>query len=269
MRKIERNDMSLFEVAVDSRPHNHRKKVYLEDWRPFSAHFDQRRFFHRYRVNSEFADSLHDDSGISTLTSSINNKIGRKLLVADDLQIGMEIAFGRMKFADGSYIYKHHGIVIKISETCNRFEIVELRATESAFNTCLAVLCRNSRPSVQRKTLKFHDNLYYYDYQKISFSRKLVKKRAKKMVLIFDKSGVEYNLTKFNCEHFACYCATGLACSGQTENENLEATESLNKTLGTYIDIQIEKYSNNTQKPSLGGKVLETMKPKERSCVVM
>lgn len=50
------------------------------------------------------------------------------------------------------------------------------------------------------------------------------------MVLIFDKSDVEYNLTTFNCEHFACYCATGLAYSGQTEHENPDATKSLNKT---------------------------------------
>lgn len=84
----------------------------------------------------------------------------------------MQIAFGRMKIADKSFIYKHHGIVINIDKTSNRFEIVELRATESAFNTCLAILCRNSRPSVQRKTLKFHGDLFYCKYQKLSFSSK-------------------------------------------------------------------------------------------------
>ncbi|CAC5366368.1 unnamed protein product [Mytilus coruscus] len=156
-------------------------------------------------------------------------KTERRLDVFKDLKIGLEVAFGRMKIARNNYIYKHHGIIINIYDISGKFEIVELTATDTTANISAAVLSKNIKPRIEKKIIKFKDDIFYYDYDSLSFSNEVIKERAEMMVLIFDRSEVEYNLTKFNCEHFACYCATGLAFSGQTSYENIDATETLDK----------------------------------------
>lgn len=77
--------------------------------------------------------------------------------------------------------------------------------------------------------IPFKDDLFYYDYTDKAFSGEVIKDRAEILYYEFDRSDVEYNLTKFNCEHFACYCATGVAFSGQTSYVNDSATNSLDE----------------------------------------
>lgn len=81
-----------------------------------------------------------------------------------------------------------------------------------------------------KNSIHFEDNgLFYYDYSNGSFSDDIIKERAEMLVRIFDRTDLKYQLYDFNCEHFASYCATGVAYSGHISDVNKKATEALDE----------------------------------------
>lgn len=110
------------------------------------------------------------------------------------------------------------------------FEIVELTASGTAVNFSAAVSGRGLKPKILKTSIQFkNDDIFYYNYNNSSFSDEMIKERAEMLVRIVDRSDVKYKLYDFNCEHFASYCATGMAFSGQTSDVNIKATETLDK----------------------------------------
>lgn len=157
----------------------------------------------------------------------ITTKKGIQLDVQKHLKIGLEVAFGRLNLGNTS-LYKHHGIVTSICNTSRTFEIVELTTNDG--NYSVAISGRGLQPKVVKTSVRFKENhMFYYDYDQYSFPHEVVKERAEMLVRIFDESGIVYNLYEFNCEHFASYCATGVAFCRQLHKVNIKATEELDK----------------------------------------
>lgn len=147
-----------------------------------------------------------------------------------DLKIGREVSFGRYNVGN-NYAYKHHGIVTSICKASQTFEIVELTAKGTAGNFSMAISGSCLKPKIMKNSIHFQEShLFYYDYSSFSFSEEIIKERAEMLVRIFDKSGIDYKLYEFNCEHFTSYCATGVAFSRQLSDVNEKATQALDDT---------------------------------------
>lgn len=147
----------------------------------------------------------------------------------NNLKIGLEVAFGKIKIGD-SFAYKHHGIVTQICNFSNTFEIVELTATDTPGNFLSAISSSRLEPRIVKNCVHFEaQHLFCYDYSNCAFSDDVIKERAEILFRIFCRSGVPYNLYGFNCEHFASYCATGVAFSGQVCDVNVKATHALDR----------------------------------------
>ncbi|XP_071139815.1 uncharacterized protein [Mytilus edulis] len=149
--------------------------------------------------------------------------------VEKHLKIGLEVGVGKIPIYKNKYTYIHHGIVITISEINKTFEMVALTG---GHKTIPSLIGKNIEPVIETTTIKFTSkDLFYFDYNQLSDKAVTIKKRAEALVSLFVKSGVKYNLREFNCDHFASYCSTGLAFSGQMNRVNLEATDKLDKIL--------------------------------------
>lgn len=158
-----------------------------------------------------------------------------------NLRVGMQVCFGRPG-------YKHHGIVSKVSPTECSYEIIHMTGdTDTIFDKQVKGIAE-----IRRETQSFDvkDKMKVYDYGECSFDKKIreehnisceisnesiVSKRASLLHEAFEmvRDDVYYKMFEFNCEHFACYCATGLAYCKQKEGmamtENLRATTLLDK----------------------------------------
>lgn len=154
-----------------------------------------------------------------------------KLDVKKHLKIGLEVAVGKMRFyGRKGYIYKHHGIVTNICDITETFEIIELTAPGSSVNFFPALSRSSLQPKVVKSSIKFTtENLFYYQHTNVCVNHKIIKERAESMFHLFESCGVKYHLYKFNCEHFASYCATGMAYSKQSSYSNIDATATLDK----------------------------------------
>ncbi|XP_052083874.1 uncharacterized protein LOC127721233 isoform X2 [Mytilus californianus] len=161
-----------------------------------------------------------------------NYKRKFNLDVEKHLKIGLEVGVGKIPIYKNKYTYIHHGIVITISKINKTFEMVALTG---GHKTIPSLIGKNIEPVIETTSIKFTSkDLFYFDYNHLSDKDVNIKNRAEALVSLFVKSGVKYNLREFNCDHFASYCSTGLAFSGQRNRVNWEATYKLDKILEQY-----------------------------------
>lgn len=152
----------------------------------------------------------------------------------------MQVCFARP-------VYNHHGIVSNVWPVNNTYEIIHMTGDKDTIKdkqiTGLA--------EIQKEIKDFAaDGISFYDYGEQSLDRivkgvlhiwkedsmgSIVSKRAR---LLYEASKkfsheVYYKLLSFNCEHFASYCATGLAFCKQKDRlaltVNTQATTLLDK----------------------------------------
>lgn len=163
-----------------------------------------------------------------------------KISEIDQLKVGMQISYERD-------FYKHHGIVTKVWPKQNCYEVINMSGD---FKTLI-----EKQPGIaelRRERLEFNtkDKISFYDYGEYSMDRiirkvhniedgiaepSIVQLRASLIYQNFVnlREKLAYKIKSFNCEHFASYCATGLAFCKQkeklTKTENLKATVFLDK----------------------------------------
>lgn len=166
-----------------------------------------------------------------------------KINVTDinQLKVGVQVSFARPG-------YCHHGIVTNIWLNKKSYEIIHLTGTTDT------ILDKhvNGKAEIRKQVKHFNDDKIkvMYDYGNYSIGeiiRKkhsigfdnladmMVLKRASVLYEAFEtfKRDIYYNVLSFNCEHFASYCATGLAYCKQQElltvRENTEYTAFIDK----------------------------------------
>ncbi|CAC5367745.1 unnamed protein product [Mytilus coruscus] len=220
------------DVVFDEQSGNSGKRVYIQNDTPVREFLDEKRRNRRKDAFSEgniLTDEVLDKFKKNRRKGVYIKIMGKREIKFDvekHLKIGMEVAIGRIRFGRNKYMYKHHGIIIKICKIKEFFEIVSLSA-EGIF---AAVAGRNLEPKIETTRIMFNTkDLFFYDYSSFSFGNTTIRKRVKMLISLFARSGLKYNLRKFNCEHFASYCATGLAFSRQVSHVNWEATIALDK----------------------------------------
>lgn len=127
-----------------------------------------------------------------------------------NLQEGMEIVIGSI----GQYC--HHGVVTKVCRERSTYEIVHL-TDDTGFKGV---------SDCQKMNIAFDEYmLHYCEYDKSINDRQLVKLRAEILYEILND--IDYDFSKFNCEHFATYCSEGFAYSRQLNYYNEAATNTL------------------------------------------
>lgn len=122
---------------------------------------------------------------------------------------GMEIIIGRGP-------NRHHGVVTNVCLEKNTYEIVHL-TDDTDFKGV---------SDCQKMNIAFDgDNLDYCEYIDFVIDKPIVKLRAE--ILYEISNDIEYDAIKFNCDHFATYCAAGFAYSKQLQDYNEAATNML------------------------------------------
>lgn len=142
----------------------------------------------------------------------------------DQLKVGMQLCFPRSA-------YNHHGIVTSVCNKTNTYETIHMTDDKDSIMDKQITVIAEPRKEIKRIE---DDELLFYDYGEHSIDRiirkvhkipdvneseSLVSKRAQ---LLFDafqilKQDANNQLLSFNCEHFANYCATGLAFCNQKD----------------------------------------------------
>lgn len=144
-------------------------------------------------------------------------------------------------------LYNHHLIVSNVMPLENRYEIINMTGDLKT------IFDENQGIAEIRKEVKdfnANDNMSFYDYGENSIDaiirkkynmveensiESIVPERASLLHEAFEtlRDKLWYNVPSFNCEHFASYCATGLAFCKQkqpvTKKENIVATDFLDK----------------------------------------
>lgn len=144
----------------------------------------------------------------------------------DQLKVGMQLCFPRAA-------YNHHGIVTNVCHKTKTYEIIHMTGDkDTIMDKQINGIAepRKERKSVEDDELRFE----FYEYGEHSIDRifrkvhkipdvdqsgSLVSKRARLLFEAFQilKQNANYQLLSFNCEHFASYCATGLAFCKQKD----------------------------------------------------
>lgn len=157
-----------------------------------------------------------------------------------ELKVGMQVSFDRIA-------YNHHGIVSNVWPTKNTYEIIHMTGDKDTIKDKQF----NGLAEIRKEIRQFSaDGMGFYDYGEYSLDKivrqvhkiwvdnseqSIVSQRA---VLLYEASqtfrnDVYYKILSFNCEHFASYCATGLAfCNqkdGLTTKANTLATALLDR----------------------------------------
>lgn len=163
-----------------------------------------------------------------------------KIADIQKLKVGMQVGFSRAA-------YNHHGIVSNVYATGNSYEIIHMTGDKDT------LMDKQFHGIAEiRKEKKYFDDkgMTFYDYGESSLDRifrsvhaigddnsveSIVSKRACFLYEAFQtfRNEVYYKMFSFNCEHFASYCATGLAFCKQKDGlamkENTLATAILDK----------------------------------------
>lgn len=145
-----------------------------------------------------------------------SGRVKTRLERVTDLRVGMEVSFVRLLG------YKHHGIVTSIWPDDKCFEIISLTGDLITLSSGGA-----GKAEPRKETVNFADgpasHVYFYDYDEHSIDTRMGRQhsiitlRAKILCKIFQQIGdIRYDLRSFNCEHFSCYCVTGIAYCNQT-----------------------------------------------------
>lgn len=141
--------------------------------------------------------------------------------------------------------YNHHGIVTNVMPAKNTYEIIHMTGDKDTLTDKTVF----GLAEIKKEIKHFDDDKisYYYKYNEYSMEEiyrnipnetseeNMVLKRAYLLYEAFEifRFDVYYKLLKFNCEHFASYCSTGLAFCKQQEvimlTTNLPATTLLDK----------------------------------------
>lgn len=153
----------------------------------------------------------------------------------------MQISYERDLF------YNHHGIVTNVWPKKNYYEVINMSAD---YTTVLDRQPGIAELRQERREFDIKEKISFYDYGEYSIDKilrkihniedgiigsSIVPKRASLFYQNFKRlrETLAYAMTSFNCEHFASYCATGLAFCKQkelvTKTENLRKTDLLDK----------------------------------------
>ncbi|CAC5398090.1 unnamed protein product [Mytilus coruscus] len=145
------------------------------------------------------------------LRSVMNARTRHIVTNIENIKVGSEISYGR-------WGYKHHAVVVEVDPETDKYKIIHLSGdSNDSSKASSSSGDGKAKPKSEWMTMTDtkKDKSFYYDYKTdgtaISFESDVIIGRAEALMKAFSGSaGMNYHLRKFNCQHFASYCVTGV-----------------------------------------------------------